>query len=151
MKKLFLFLIAILFLGKCTPPETSPETPTTLKEAYEDAFFIGSALNEAIVSGTDKASQDIVLQQFNTITAENVMKAGPINPEPGVYNFQPADEYVAFGEENDLFIIGHTLVWHNQTPAWFFQDESGNLNTPEAFREQRVSKEGGCTEILHKK
>ena len=139
MKKLFLFLIAILFLGKCTPPETSQETPTTLKEAYEDAFFIGSALNEAIVSGTDKASQDIVLQQFNTITAENVMKAGPINPEPGVYNFQPADEYVAFGEENDLFIIGHTLVWHNQTPAWFFQDESGNPNTPEAQIERMRS------------
>ena len=60
------------------------------------------------------------------------MKAGPINPQPGVYNFAPADAYVEFGERNDMFIVGHTLVWHNQTPDWFFQDEQGNPNTKEA-------------------
>lgn len=104
---------------------------TSLKEAYEDAFLVGTAVNEAIVSGEDKASQDIIVQQFNTITVENVMKAEPINPEPGHFNFGPADEYVDFGEKHDMFIVGHTLVWHNQTPDWFFQDEEGKPNTPE--------------------
>lgn len=132
MKKTILILGAILLFVKCTPPEASSETPASLKESFENSFLIGSALNEGIVSGTDAASQAIVLQQFNTITAENVMKAGPINPQPGVFNFAPADAYVEFGEKNDLFIIGHTLVWHNQTPAWFFQDKKGNPNTPEA-------------------
>ncbi len=113
--------------------------PVSLKEAYNNAFLVGSALNEQIVSGSDSASRAIVLQQFNTITAENVMKAGPINPEPGVYNFEPADDFVAFGEENDMFIVGHTLVWHNQTPSWFFLDEEGNPNTPEAQIERMRS------------
>ena len=93
--------------------------------------MIGSALNEAIVSGEDAAAQRIVLEQFNTVTAENVMKAGPINPQPGEYSFGPADAYVEFGNKHNLFTIGHTLVWHNQTPAWFFQNENGNPNTPE--------------------
>ena len=110
--------------------------PLTLKDVYRDAFRIGSALNEAIVSGRDSASQRIVLQHFNTITAENVLKAGPLNPQPGVYNWGPADAFVEFGEKHSLFIVGHTLVWHNQTPAWFFQDATGKPNTPAAQAER---------------
>jgi endo-1,4-beta-xylanase len=60
------------------------------------------------------------------------MKAGPINPRPGVYNWAPADAFVEFGEKNGMFIVGHTLVWHNQTPEWFFQDSTGKPNTPAA-------------------
>lgn len=131
MKKAVLFASSMLLLGSCTQTTTTP-TPTSLRAAYEEAFLVGSAVNGAIVSGADTASQAIVRQQFNTITSENVLKAGPINPQPGVYNFGPADAFVAFGEENDLFIVGHTLVWHNQTPAWFFQDAEGNPNTREA-------------------
>ncbi|MCB0636615.1 MAG: endo-1,4-beta-xylanase, partial [Lewinella sp.] len=66
-------------------------------------------------------------------------KAGPVNPEPGVYNFGPADDFVAFGEAHDMFIVGHTLVWHNQTPAWFFLDEHGLPNTHEAQIERMRS------------
>src|SRR3989454_988606 len=32
----------------------------------------------------------------------------------------------AFGERDGMFIVGHTLVWHQQTPRWVFQDSSGN-------------------------
>jgi len=131
MLKSILFLCAVLLLGGCAHTEAT-RTPVPLREAYKDAFLFGCAVNEAIVSGTDKASQDIVRRQFNSITPENVMKAGPINPRPGVYNFGPADAFVAFGESNGMFIVGHTLVWHNQTPAWFFQDAQGNPNTREA-------------------
>jgi endo-1,4-beta-xylanase len=118
----------VLSLGQllCAQSTNGP----TLKEAYKDAFRMGVAVNEGIVSGRDKASQDIVRRQFNSITVENVMKAGPINPQPGVFNFGPADAFVAFGESNGMFIVGHTLVWHNQTPDWFFKDEKGNTNSP---------------------
>ena len=103
----------------------------TLKDVYKDAFLMGVAVSPAITSGRDKESQDIVTRQFNSITVENVMKAASINPEPGVYNWGPADEYVAFGEQNKMFIIGHTLVWHNQVPAWFFTNAQGKPNTKE--------------------
>lgn len=102
-----------------------------LKDVYKDAFLIGVAVNPAITSGRDSASQKIVLKHFNSITVENVMKAALINPQPGVFNFGPADDYVAFGEKNNMFIIGHTLVWHNQCPDWFFTNASGKPNTKE--------------------
>ncbi len=139
MKKTSILFGAILLLGACTTSENEQDNPNTLKEEYKDAFFIGSSLNRTIVTGKDTASQDIVLRQFNTITPENAMKAGPINPQPGVYNLAPADAFVDFGEENHMFIVGHTLVWHNQTPSWFFQDEHGNPNNSEAQIERMRS------------
>jgi endo-1,4-beta-xylanase len=107
------------------------EVNKTLKDVYKDAFLIGAAVNPSITSGRDKSAQDIALKHFNTITAENVLKASSINPQPGVYNWGPADDYVAFGEKNRMFIIGHTLVWHNQVPAWFFTNAAGKPNTKE--------------------
>lgn len=129
MKNPILLLTLMLFSAN---PAVAAKPPASLKDIYKEAFLMGTALNEEIVAGDDKGSRDIVLRHFNSITAENVMKAEPINPQPGVYNFGPADAFVEFGEKHDMFIVGHTLVWHNQTPAWFFQDEHGKPNTSEA-------------------
>lgn len=114
------------------PAVTKSAAPSRLKDAYADAFLLGVAVNDDIVSGKDALSQALVPVHFNAITAENVMKNEVIHPKPGVYDFGPADAFVEFGERHDMFIIGHTLVWHNQTPDWFFQDKHGKPNTREA-------------------
>jgi endo-1,4-beta-xylanase len=62
-----------------------------------------------------------------------------INPRSGVFNFGPADAVVEFGESNGMFIVGHPLVWHNQTPAWFFQDTNGVPHSREAVTERMRS------------
>jgi endo-1,4-beta-xylanase len=133
--KIYSFVIVIatvcLLLSCSSTKKIKTSNTITLKEAYINAFKIGTAVNPAITSGRLKEVQDIVVKHFNSITVENVMKAALINPEPGVYNFGPADEFVAFGEKNNMFIIGHTLVWHNQCPAWFFTNAAGKPNTKE--------------------
>lgn len=96
-----------------------------LKDLYKDSFKIGVAINQEISSGQDNRWQPIISKHFNAITPENVMKAERINPQPGVYDFKPADDFVALGKKNKMFIVGHTLVWHNQTPDWFFKDKQG--------------------------
>ncbi|MDX1938340.1 MAG: endo-1,4-beta-xylanase [Flavihumibacter sp.] len=131
--KVYSFAIAIVvvgfFSGCSSTKKINISNAFTLKDAYANAFKIGTAVNPAITSGRLKGAQDIVVKHFNSITVENVMKAALINPEPGVFNFGPADEFVAFGEKNNMFIIGHTLVWHNQCPAWFFTNAAGKPNT----------------------
>lgn len=133
LKYLFLLLpiafISFAYMSKINHDLNAP--PQTLKEAYKDAFMIGTAVTPGITSGADKASHDIVVKHFNTITVENVMKAALINPQPGVFNFGPADDFVAFGQKHNMFIVGHTLVWHNQCPAWFFTNAQGKANTKE--------------------
>ena len=106
----------------------------SLKKTYASAFRVGAAVNDDIVSGRDAQSADIVFAQFNTVTPENVMKAEVLCPEPGRYDFSAADAFISWAK--GMFIVGHTLVWHNQTPSWFFQKEDGRPKSPEDVREQ---------------
>src|SRR6185295_9648899 len=102
---LITFPLLLLSCGGLNKISKSPTGDRTLKDVYKDAFLVGTAVTPPITSGRDKETQDIVVKQFNSITVENVMKAALINPEPGIYNFAPADEYVEFGEKNKMFIV----------------------------------------------
>ncbi len=131
MKKSLMSLITGVMLSIMSSDYVLAEEQDALKDVYRDAFKVGVAINEDISSGNDKTWSPILFKHFNAITAENVMKAETVNPKRGVYNFQPADDFVAFGQQNHMFIVGHTLIWHNQTPNWFFTDKKGNANTSE--------------------
>jgi endo-1,4-beta-xylanase len=102
-----------------------------LKDAYKDHFQIGVAINRGIATGTGSGRRSLELvendiarttEQFNQITAENDMKWQLIHPRPGAdgYDFAPADAFVNFGMSRNMYLIGHTLVWHSQTPNWVF-------------------------------
>ena len=97
-----------------------------LKDVFKDAFLVGAAVNVAQFSGQDARSAPIVGKHFNSITPENVLKWECVHPEPGRYDFEASDRYVEFGNRNNMFVVGHTLVWHSQTPDWVFQDAAGN-------------------------
>jgi len=64
-------------------------------------------------------------REFSLLTPENAMKAGPIHPEPDRYEFGPADALVAFAARADMAVRGHTLVWHQQLPAWALAEDRG--------------------------
>jgi endo-1,4-beta-xylanase len=96
-----------------------------LKKVFEKDFYVGAALNQDQITGKDAAAFALVEEQFNSITPENLLKWEPVHPEPDKYNFEPADQFVDFGEKNKMFIVGHTLVWHNQTPRRVFEDGAG--------------------------
>ena len=120
-------LVGAFFIGCAQPrPPEVAFTSRALRAAYAGRFLVGAAVNAAQFSGRDTLGAAIVTAQFNAITPENVLKWASVHPGPGVYDFTAADRYVAFGERNRMFIVGHTLVWHNQTPSWVFRDSSGN-------------------------
>jgi len=98
----------------------------TLKDAFQSAFLIGTALNTGQITGRDAKDDAIISAQFNAISPENVLKWEIIHPRPDTYDFTMADQYVDFGVKHHMFIVGHTLCWHSQTPAWVFKDDKGN-------------------------
>ncbi|GAA0554511.1 endo-1,4-beta-xylanase [Rhizomicrobium palustre] len=97
----------------------------TLKDAFKGDFVVGAALNARQITGRDAKGDAIVLKEFNTISPENDLKWERIHPKLGGYDFSIADQYVEFGQRNNLYTVGHVLVWHAQTPKWVFENADG--------------------------
>jgi endo-1,4-beta-xylanase len=97
-----------------------------LKDALKEKFLIGVAMNTAQITGKDTTGDQLILRHFNSVVAENCMKSEVIQPVEGEFDFSLSDQFVKFGQEHKMFIVGHTLVWHSQAPKWFFKDENGN-------------------------
>lgn len=110
----------------------------SLKEIYADYFLMGAAIN-----GSDKQTAAIhhegmaavLKKHYNSTTLSNLMKpcylldekkcvkAGKGNADitDVELNFASCEESLKFCSENGIKMRGHTLVWHNQTPEWFFK------------------------------
>ncbi len=117
-------LFVILFLSSAAHHAVSQ---TALKEVFKHDFLVGAALNQSQFSGSDEKGAALAAAQFNTITPENDLKWERVHPALDIYAFDAPDKYVEFGEKNGMAIIGHTLVWHNQTPRDVFQDADGKM------------------------
>ncbi|HET8781105.1 MAG TPA: endo-1,4-beta-xylanase [Pyrinomonadaceae bacterium] len=113
-------VLALLSISTVFP---AAQKQPTLKDAFANDFMIGAALNRRQIFEEDARGADLVRTHFNSITPENVLKWALVHPEPNRYDFAAPDRMVAFGEKHGMFIVGHTLVWHNQTPRWVFEDE----------------------------
>ncbi|MCB0636420.1 MAG: endo-1,4-beta-xylanase [Lewinella sp.] len=95
------------------------DTPAaTLADAYADHFYVGAALAVEHFTGENERGAALVREQFNTITPENIMKWMHIHPAADSFAFELPDQFVAFGEANDMHLVGHTLVWHSQLAPW---------------------------------
>lgn len=126
-------VVSLAVLLTCALPCMAEQDVPTLKDVFKDHFLIGGALNRRVVTGRDMPAAAIVEKHFSTATSENDLKWQLIHPWPDQYNWQPADDYVAFCEKNSLVPIGHCLIWHSQTPRWVFRDDSGNTATRDAL------------------
>ncbi|MBN1760275.1 MAG: endo-1,4-beta-xylanase [Chitinispirillaceae bacterium] len=100
--------------------------------AYADK--IGLNIGTCIFGRTYQSGQysEILTRDFNTVVAENEMKAQAMQPQQGQFSFGTADAMVAFAQEHDMKVRGHTLVWHAQNPSWL----SGGSWTRETLLKQ---------------
>lgn len=131
-----LLTLAGTLLAMLASPAVSQERPTTLKQAFESAFLVGAALNPEQFYERNPAEVALITSQFSAITPENNLKWERVHPQPDSFDFSAADRYVEFGEKHGMFIVGHTLVWHSQVPAWVFQDGAGQPLSREALLER---------------
>ena len=122
------------------PPLPDPSTAQPLKDTIAARFgVVGFPLGAAIEpASTTNADAAVLRKHFSSITGENAMKPDTIWPnEPGTTlpagaaNYAPADTLVAFADANGMQVRGHTLVWHQTAPSWFFE---GDKSVPANYR-----------------
>lgn len=111
----------------------APKLSSSLKKAYENDFKIGAAVNswQLIGNGSYQKAKPLIAGQFNSITMENQMKPESLisadtkesdDNTAVVINTDTLDLVLGLAKENGMQVRGHTLVWHSQTPEWFFHE-----------------------------
>jgi endo-1,4-beta-xylanase len=131
--KSYLFLsLTVIFLLNNTAcknervaSQGKSEKHTMLAQAFKKDFYIGAALSAAQIKEEDSKAAALIPKQFNSITAENVMKWMHIHPKRDSFDFALPDRFVAFGQKHGMNIIGHTLVWHSQLAPWVNEIKTG--------------------------
>lgn len=112
----------------------APVLSDTLKTAYIKDFKIGAAVNTWQLEGAGAyaKAKALITNQFNSITMENQMKPESLlskeNQTRGtdtnvLINEEILGKVLKLASDNGLKLRGHTLVWHSQTPEWFFHKD----------------------------
>ena len=138
MKKISLIigLLALTFTAANAQfgRQNDPRSNVGLKDAYNDYFTIGVAVNIRNVSNEDQIA--LIKKNFNSITAENDMKPVSVQPREGEWNWGNADKIADFCRKNGIKLRGHCLAWHSQFCDWMFTDKNGKPATKELFYER---------------
>jgi GH35 family endo-1,4-beta-xylanase len=118
-------------------------TMPSLAETFAGHFLLGSIWSNHNHMNAFNTPQGF-LHHFNAVTAENNHKPDQIAPrgfdipQASAFNFQTSDHVVNFALENDLVLVGHTLVWHSQSPSWLYESARG---VPRTRAEARANME----------
>lgn len=131
-------------------PEAQMDIPS-LKEVYADYFTLGGSCSKTDLD--IQAARDIILKHYDCITFGNTLKpdytldksatlsylaetGDQTNPQ---VNLSQAKAQLDFCAENNIPVRGHVLVWHSQTPDWFFKEnytDDGDWVTPEVMNQR---------------
>lgn len=121
------------FAAACAPVERAPERHPSLAKAFQGQFAVGVAVEPGHLEGLEGR---FVAWQFNGLVAENAMKPPALQPQEGRFDFARADRIVEFAARHAMMVRGHTLLWHEETPAWMWQESDGRAASKERVLER---------------
>jgi endo-1,4-beta-xylanase len=134
---------ALLFTGAVTSAQAAPAgghhqakpkgAPLKALADRADLLF-GTAISMDALA-EDTTYRKVAAREFNSLTAENVMKWETLQPERGVYDFSQGDALMRFAKQNGQQVRGHTLLWHNQLPAWLTEGVADGSITKDELRQ----------------
>jgi endo-1,4-beta-xylanase len=115
--------IATVALAAVWAPATlAAEETMSLRQAAAPFFPVGVGVDVEVSQRPDDLA--LLTKHFGYVTPEDCMKVATVQAVEGEFQFDAADRFVRMANEHDLNIVGHCLVWadDSKTPEWFFQD-----------------------------
>lgn len=131
--KTYLLAVTAIVTLSCTSQKES----LTLKDAYKNDFLIGTALSADQIQEKNSKEDSLIKKEFNAITAENIMKSMFVHPQKDKYDFTLSDKFVAYGKKNNMFVHGHTLIWHSQLAPWM--EKIADSTEMKAFMQDHIN------------
>ena len=154
--KIMLMLVLVCTIGLTCKVDASAAGDTLLNTYGNTYGYSGTCIN--LYQLRDANTLATLKKDYNSITLENEMKPDALlgssarlisvsqAKNQGYYipdnykeqyvpqiNFNTVDEVMKICYQNGLKMRAHTLVWHSQTPSWFFRNGfnggSGFVNT----------------------
>ncbi|MDE3722242.1 endo-1,4-beta-xylanase [Nocardiopsis sp. N85] len=102
------------------PPTQDGHRLPELARGHGIELGVAVAVNPLV---NDRRYRNVIEDHYTSVTAENTMKWQHVQPERGEYDWSGPDTLVDFATARDLNVRGHTMLWHNQQPAWLSQGD----------------------------
>jgi endo-1,4-beta-xylanase len=106
-----------------TPPQGETKPTTVLKDAFD--FPIGAAVVYERLKNEPYSST--LKREFSRLSSESNFKFHMLQPQEGKFDFAKADAIVAFAQQHNMKVHGHTLIWalDGITPRWVLEYKGG--------------------------
>jgi endo-1,4-beta-xylanase len=104
------------------------QTATLRQLASARGIFVGAAV-DANALANEANYRTVLAREYSSVTAENAMKWGSVEPNRDQFNWAQADALMSFAQANNQVVRGHTLVWHDQNPGWISSLSAADLRT----------------------
>ena len=124
-------------------PSAPPAAPSAASPSTARIIPIGTAVNYGDLFGSDPRYAQTLTDHFDAITPEWDMKWDHTEPQPGQWNFGPADAVVDYALAHGMSVHGHCLVWSQELPSWV-TDGDWTKASLEAVLKQHIQ-----TEVSH--
>lgn len=120
IKITFLFFFIFTFLIACDKNEPTDNNNTPVIKGplkVASPYPIGAAINISELKN-NSSYNTLLKEEFNSLTAENVMKMATLSTGKDKYNWVDADFIIDYSLSNNMRVHGHCLVWHRSVPFW---------------------------------
>lgn len=114
--------ILLVLWGATARAQENAAAGRSLRQSAGNGMLIGAAVSTHDLE--DPKLTALLIRHFNSLTAGNEFKPDSLQRHRARFTFEGADRIADFAQRNGLAMIGHTLVWHSQAPAWLFADEN---------------------------
>lgn len=127
----FTFCVPLVLPGCKKKVSPAPASIATLQSTAP--FPVGAAIDPGLLK-SNYGYLAIVMDEYNSITTENVLKFNTVEPQQNQFDFADGDYIVAFASQYKKRVHAHNFIWHQALPDWVINFSGDSLAWEAVFK-----------------